>query len=294
MIKVIKDYTSIPDGLTSETAQHWIEKALCERKNHNANAYVYRHNSVVRSLRKIYIDKCGYCEARLGVSSSIFVDHYRPKKGVKKKDDHPGYYWLAYEWSNLISSCGVCNNKKSHLFPVADEKDRIYQAQKDRSQWRADSESLRSEMPLTLHPEIDDPEKYLALDINGVMREKKSSVKARITIEVCGLNRDSLVLVRKKIITEVRQRLWDTAFSIRQDVQDRRIRKKEEFLKVIRDRFTGDFDLMALKKNPKEEYSLVGKCMLQEFKSFFVDTLTDEAIQSILHVAFRYFQNRYA
>ncbi|MDM8525785.1 hypothetical protein QUF80_20630, partial [Desulfococcaceae bacterium HSG8] len=188
MIRVRKDYTAIPDGLTSETAQDRIEMALREGKNHNANAYVYRHNSVVRSLRKIYADKCGYCETLLGVSSSIFIDHYRPKKGVKGKNDHPGYYWLAYEWSNLISCCGVCNNKKSHLFPVADEKNRVYQVQEDRSQWRADSESFRSEIPLTLHPEIDDPEEYLTVDINGVMRENKSSVKSGITIEVCGLN----------------------------------------------------------------------------------------------------------
>jgi len=292
MIRIKKDYTEVPKGLTSETAQHWTERALHEGKNHNANEYVYRHSSVVKSLRRIYADKCGYCESAVGVSSPMFVDHYRPKKGVKRKDDHPGYYWLTYEWSNLISCCGICNNKKLHHFPVSDEKKRIYQPQEDISQWRADSESFHNERPLILHPEINHPEEYLSVDIHGVMKENNSSRRAEITIEVCGLNRDGLVWMRNKIITEVRKRLWETAFSIRQEVRNKKIRNKEEFLGAIKDRFAGDFDSLILKGTPKEEYSLVGKCMLQEFKSFFTDMLPDESTRNILHIAFRLFSEQ--
>ncbi len=219
----------------------------------------------------------------------MFVDHYRPKKRVKGEDGHPGYYWLTYEWSNLISSCGVCNNKKSHLFPVADEKRRICQPQVDRAQWRADSESFRTENPLILHPEIDAPEEHLTVDIHGVMRKKNGSRRAETTIEACGLNRDGLVWVRNRMITEVRKRLWDTAFSIRQEVQDKKIRNKEDFLKAMRERFRADFNFLLLKKDPKEEYSFVANCMLKGFRSFFAEILPDEATRDILHGAFALF-----
>jgi hypothetical protein len=42
--------------------------------------------------------------------------HYRPKGGFRQRRSGvlkvPGYYWLAYDWRNLLVSCAVCNRRE--------------------------------------------------------------------------------------------------------------------------------------------------------------------------------------
>lgn len=54
------------------------------------------------------------------------VEHFRPKGGWRQSPgqpiEQPGYYWLAYEWSNLFLACGPCNSRhKRNLFPLTDQ-----------------------------------------------------------------------------------------------------------------------------------------------------------------------------
>ena len=66
-----------------------------------------RTKSRVRDkLNEYYHHKCAYCETGGGKAD---IEHYRPKGSVKEEDTHSGYYWLAYEWSNLIPSCVKCS-----------------------------------------------------------------------------------------------------------------------------------------------------------------------------------------
>ena len=239
-----------------------------EKERHKANDYVFRHESVVESLNEIYAEKCGYCESKLFVTCSLCVDHYRPKKGVKGLS-HSGYFWLAYEWSNLVSSCSICNNNKSNLFPIEDEMDRVAAPSEKREQWRADSEHMLGERPLLLHPEIDNAEEYLQMDANGVLTAKNGSLRGRTTIEIFDLNRDGLIRERKKIVQEIKEKLWEKALSIKNDVERGKI-GKAEFLEEIR---KCDPLLRSLveKAKPHMEYSFVGKTMASEFKEFFIE-----------------------
>src|SRR5882724_7087850 len=66
-----------------------------------------------------FSNKCAYCEGRLFEQSAALVEHFRPKGGVrdlknrvveiKPKQPHNGYWWLAYEPSNLLPTCSMCN-----------------------------------------------------------------------------------------------------------------------------------------------------------------------------------------
>lgn len=87
--------------------------------------------------------KCAYCESTITTTHPGDVEHYRPKgriqdhitgKIVRLPDgsrDHPGYWWLAYEWSNLLPSCIDCNRRRLHenqlggkgeLFPLLSDR----------------------------------------------------------------------------------------------------------------------------------------------------------------------------
>ncbi|HLC17234.1 MAG TPA: hypothetical protein VJL89_13515 [Thermodesulfovibrionia bacterium] len=75
--------------------------------------------------------KCAYCECYITNFQRGDIEHFRPKLAVTDKNDnpiqHPGYYWLAYDWQNLLPSCQICNQPskigdkkigKHNRFPV--------------------------------------------------------------------------------------------------------------------------------------------------------------------------------
>jgi hypothetical protein len=122
-------------------------------------------------------DKCCFCETKITAWSHGDVEHYRPKKGVTEDPSHGGYWWLAYEPTNLLLSCQVCNQiYKRNKFPLEDETKR---AKTPDDVWAA-------EEPLLLDPYVDEPEEHIgwraAVPYGKTERGKK-------TIEIVGLAR---------------------------------------------------------------------------------------------------------
>lgn len=154
----------------------------------------------------IPLGRCAYCEGRYTAGEFGDAEHYRPKGEVtqarQKVKDHPGYYWLAYEWHNLLLACKKCNSKHpdrdnstpkkkvSHEgklceFPVVGE--RLHKPSADPSQW---IDELLTERPLLLNPYFDRAEDHFEARLDGWIYQK--SERGRITIDVCDLNRREL------------------------------------------------------------------------------------------------------
>lgn len=72
----------------------------------------YREYDIVQALRRIFSGKCAYCEKQIEKGAAE-VEHYRPK-GAVDGTDHPGYWWLAFKWSNLLPTCPGCNKGLRH------------------------------------------------------------------------------------------------------------------------------------------------------------------------------------
>jgi hypothetical protein len=94
-------------------------------------------------LKDYFHGKCAYCESDFESVSWGDVEHYRPKRKVTDAM-HPGYYWLAYEPSNLMPSCERCNRADGKLnkFPIAATGKRAF----------TQADSLPAEVPLLLNP----------------------------------------------------------------------------------------------------------------------------------------------
>jgi hypothetical protein len=80
-------------------------------------ALIDRYRTRWTALRNAFADyshdKCWYVECRnLGTDDDI--DHFRPKLGVKEDAAHPGYYWLAFDWTNLRLSCHRANRPRTN------------------------------------------------------------------------------------------------------------------------------------------------------------------------------------
>jgi uncharacterized protein (TIGR02646 family) len=155
-----------------------------------------KRSKVEDKLAISYNYKCAYCE-RLCKAD---IEHYRPKKGVEEEATHPGYYWLCYEWSNLVPSCITCNREggKHNKFPVLGPRvftpPLLADGNIDLALCKSTVAPLLDERPYLLHPEVDRPEDYFAfeLDPNGEgirIVGIDADGRGKSTIQICLLNR---------------------------------------------------------------------------------------------------------
>ena len=177
-----------------------------------------RMKEVYKSGEAPFHGKCVYCETNVAASHPGDIEHWRPKNRVTDEAgraieietengsmvQHPGYYWLAYEWRNLLFSCEDCNRPstaktpgrrigKWDQFPV-----RGFRATRK-------DEELR-EHPMLLNPVEEDPVDHLEVDDIGVMIPKTDRGKA--CIDIFGLNaREALLGARRECIENTRSRI---------------------------------------------------------------------------------------
>lgn len=152
---------------------------------------IYAARDVKQQLRADQYDKCAYCETCFVHSSPGDVEHYRPKAGYRQTAvgplHGPGYYWLAYEWTNLLFACEDCNRiRKRQLFPLANDP---------AGRARTHHDDLTQEAPLLLNPTTSpDPATHLTFDSEvaiGLTAVGSASVAAY------SLNRVALLAVRR-------------------------------------------------------------------------------------------------
>lgn len=183
--------------------------ALKEKGNHQAKNNVYGNDEVRRAVEKLFHSKCAYCECDLR-RIEWNVEHFRPKGKVRERRDHPGYYWLAYEWTNLYPSCTYCNQHrrdkpvwgispsgisggKADQFPLASEATRAM----------GSKAKLGKEKRLLIDPCSDRPERHLGYDPKGQVYELGRSAKGKKSVEVFNLKLTRLRSARKEKIDAV-------------------------------------------------------------------------------------------
>lgn len=250
----------------------WIDQAKAETKRNNRLARKKKKigykAKLYKKMRQVIFDgfhgKCAYCEAKFILTETGDVEHYRPKGAVtdeldqrimisrrgKRAIPHPGYYWLAYDWHNLLPSCSLCNRPsrprrglrigKGTRFPVLSSSTLKYGHARRPG-------DLPNELPGFLHPVFDDPHRHLSFDATtGLLIDKTQ--RGKLCIDLLGLNREGLAKERKKIYLSVLAFVKTSIESIKQ----RDMQNVSDNLAIIESYKTG-----------KEAYSLAGRVALK-------------------------------
>lgn len=191
MIQIDKSKTPIPTILTTggkgnKATQVLIQAAQQGQIQFDFDAAIYAHPTVKTALIGLQNGKCCFCQGMVTDTSYGDIEHFRPKGGYQQTKDQPlqkpGYYWLAYDFSNLFFACQKCNEVyKRNYFPLADESKRASSSVQD----------YRKEDSLILHPEWDNPETHITF-VGEMVKAKDDSVKGVETIKRTGLNRIEL------------------------------------------------------------------------------------------------------
>lgn len=202
-----------------------------ERETFKFKKAIYGHKSVKDALKEDQCHKCCYCEGYFAGHASGDVEHYRPKayslQTTGGRRVYPGYYWLAYSWSNLYYSCEICNRvRKRNLFPLRNPAHRA----------RGPGDRLEDEDPLMLDPggalNPRDHIRFIDMVPHGITDIGKR------TIEVLGLNRNELIRARltawKLLVSLDRVARWPDHVVVTDELREARRDAQAELKELIK------------------------------------------------------------
>lgn len=237
MRKVDRSKEAAPAGLSKTNRQGKTE--LDRVRAHVANPdpkkgsfefAAYKDDQVKRKLETLFHGKCAYCETFYAVSAPVDIEHYRPKGRISEDDSHPGYWWLAMDWENLLPSCIDCNRRREQIVVTAGSSlvdllrssrastgpQRNQQGKQDSfpisgTRIAPESNDYATEGALLLDPCRDDPEVHLVFHIDhnnplGLVLPKADptpSTRGATSIHTYGLNRLRLVQERTRLLRQL-------------------------------------------------------------------------------------------
>lgn len=241
---------SVRAGEKPEITDLYKEKEIKQKFYFNKNAY--------------FFGKCAYCETYIRDFQYGDIEHFRPKSAVTDEKDnivyitddegkripHPGYYWLAYEWQNLLPSCEICNRSsdiggekigKHNRFPVKDS-------------YATTPDEINNEKPHLINPLLEDPSDHLRYNSSNGMIGPISE-RGDMCIKIFALNiRDQLLEERKKTGSEAKALLVELLYNPNEESASRKI---DEII------------------SGKASYSFAGICVLKEYRNILGEKLGD-------------------
>jgi uncharacterized protein (TIGR02646 family) len=227
------------------------EKKSKKKKDGDRESFkfkAYSGGDVKSTLKKLFHDKCGYCEIDYGGAVSD-IEHFRPKGALEHEppievNTHPdGYYWLGADWNNLIYSCQHCNRGETHdhsdqvmaapssrvsgkrnFFPLSDETQRLQPC---------DPVDAEEPYRLLLDPCRDAPGLHLEFLEDGLVKPRligeRPSRKGSESIRLYGLRRLPLFERRSRRATDLMYtiaKLNDALAALRADLHNASKRAK--------------------------------------------------------------------
>jgi 5-methylcytosine-specific restriction endonuclease McrA len=297
MRRIIKDFDKPPVSLQSQAVKNAVAILLSSEDKSVIHPDLYRGKiilsdgtsifEVVNALRLIYHNKCAYCETK---EFDPQIEHYRPKNKVTGARNHLGYYWLAFEWTNLVPSCFDCNKigtGKGNRFPlIGGEGNRLSKPPLmgenllDVNEIRPNQPKLMNERPYLLHPEFDDADLFFSFDNEGVMSGVDTDGRGKETIKICNLNRKNLRYRRQSALEFFTTNMQYAIQAFEADVFNNE--QLLVFLNLILQRFEEW-------GQQKEEYSLFGKYAFENFESIVLP-LFPLAYRATLEEAYKRFR----
>jgi uncharacterized protein (TIGR02646 family) len=187
MIQIVKGPT--PVGLVRSNNRQLallVARYIAGERNFSFTA-AYRSDGVKTALRNDQHNKCCFSEAKF-VGDDSHVEHFRPKGQVDEWPSgfsyKPGYYWLAYNWTNLFLCKSTINSSfKRNFFPLVDELQRNFSHL-----------DTQIEVPLLVDPAVDNPRDHIKFIGDEPVG---STVQGKCTIQLLNLRSPELEEARR-------------------------------------------------------------------------------------------------
>lgn len=250
MIKINKDYDTIPDSLKIPNDTNFPDGIPIKPRTTHARrlevidneSYIdkgrynnrYKTDDIRTALKDIYHNKCAYCEQKI---EQYQVEHFRPKKV---------YYWLAFSWDNLLMGCATCNQHKGINFAIDGDKFEFVNSEENINAINTSSSDCDStELPRFVNPEVTNPYGYIHFTKSGSIYSHDP--RFTYTISTCKIDRDYLNDERRKLL-DVFRRDIKSALIDNESVDDQRNEIATVTKKFIRDAKDIELQYLAFRK----------------------------------------------
>lgn len=283
----LTDANSVAAKELQAAKDHWVdhEEALPAKE-----FKAYSDDTVREALKVMFHGKCAYCESKIAGSSQTDIEHYRPKAAVKESPSHPGYWWKAMDWDNLVLSCMHCNQERRQLhFPAGLSEAEIRQALIDNDftttgkknafptendQWiDSDEGDLTTEKPLLIDPTVTDPEPLLVWedrDEFGRVESRDGDIRAETTISILGLNRRWLCEQRMIRWADIELVLMDIRIALEQMTAA----STNEAAKVAKDAAQRDLNKLLQLCEDRQPHAAMARSALKRAQKMLEDAIT--------------------
>lgn len=186
------------------TAFKHDEKALSEFIDDQADEY----RKLREALWHLGSMKCWYSEARLQEQQGQ-VEHFRPKKKVAKVK-HSGYWWDAFDWTNLRLAHPTVNVRVTDYLTGKLAGKGTYFPLRDEAQRATDKAGEANESAVLLDPTVTNDCRLLSFDLSSgrpVPRFKREEdewrfQRADLSIDFYHLDEGTWNVDRKDLIDE--------------------------------------------------------------------------------------------
>jgi hypothetical protein len=240
-----------------EWLQRWLQAKPAKRAQMSFDYDISKDSDVWSDLKAwllkhIFKGNCAYCQIQL-VRFYGDAEHHRPKGRVRVFQNdgklaavlcdigpaeatdqimHPGYFWLAFDWKNLVPSCEFCNTGegKKDQYPAkrhvimrklnAAQLHRLKDPPRQSRKWPqmyylgpADLDQIEKPKLLNpLNPPLDrDPAIHLGFGVKGAIFEKANSELGRETIRCLHLRQEELRKARQRAQEDIHRRYFGKA-----------------------------------------------------------------------------------
>jgi uncharacterized protein (TIGR02646 family) len=175
--KILKEKSSIWLNEYSIARSNYLSnKTSANKRKVNASEKRYNNVAVKNALKKMFFNKCAFCESYITHIDYGQIEHFKPKS------KYPDF---CFEWENLLLSCSICNGKsnKGDKFPLEDENG-----------------------PL-INPVNEKPDDFFKFEYDELMQRYllfPKNERAKTMLKIIKLNRDDLAEKRTLDVLKIK------------------------------------------------------------------------------------------
>lgn len=230
----------------------------------NREDFINKNDRIWRDLRdflsNISYGKCWYSETK-DVFQYYHVDHFRPKNRVDDRVDFtqpvhysPGYWWLAFDYTNYRLAGAVGNTTKRDKFAVI------------RNKANSPDDPIEDELAYLLDPISEYDVELLTFDESGAILPVDPDLnsidhkRAKYTIEV-------LKLESHYPLKEARKELWEYCNRLLHDIAVLKVQQKHNPSASRRARIEEKMNRLRELRDPSKEFTMTVEACIEAFKS---------------------------
>lgn len=194
---------------------------------------LHKYDQYRKALEGEQGPKCCFCEKPIEGGE---IEHFRPKKAWQQNIgdplERPGYFWLAYRWSNLLISCRECNQsgRKGNRFPITGIRA------------LHPKNNLELEGKILINPAEEDPSQFISfnedipvgVDANGRGDDNIALFELKNRADLKSIRRDKFDLYQTNSLLLKMDEVNEKAKRKASDILKRATRNKQPFSGMIR------------------------------------------------------------